>query len=542
MFDLFYLFVPELIALVLAKLIGGISIPPFMLMLVCFMIWKSLRTARERTRSRIKQLLVAGTGALYELGAIISIHTGCCTESYAIRLMVGGLLFGTAAMYVSRLLEQNLKTRKAVLGTLFAGCCFAVLAALAFRFLGKPINGSYNWLKLNGVSVQLSELYKPMLAVFFAVFTVKLRRIELFYALSALVCLLLVVVLKETGTAMVFVVSVLVLGLCFAEREEGTGLSGFCRSVKLPIIGIAVFAAGLFAVYQYSEYKVKHHPDIQLNTELREYVTTNETCRKAIYLFERTHSCSDQILSARSALKQAGIVKLQAQYHPFHNAAVKELISDYNYAVMCSTFGWLIPAAAVGAFVCCLMFMLFLLRKNKTLSGRMAQCCIVLFLAEILFHIGGLYFLPFTGITLPFSSYGGSALACGSMMIGVIYNGKLERLYDEHAQLKSMFFRRKRERALRLQNAARRHRRTDLKQSPLAVPNNRQCYNLKYKEAVRNVLAAGKEVHDHEEDAQPLRIRSGNRADRGTSNGSADGIRTDHCVGQRNGLSGDQCH
>lgn len=541
MFDLFYLLIPELIALVLAKLIGGISIPSFMLMLVCFMFWKSLLTARARTRSRVKQLLIAGTGALYELGAIVSIHTGCCTEKYAFSLMLGGILFGTIAANVTRLLERNLKSRKVVLGTLLAGCCFAVLAALAFRFFGRPINGSYNWLKLNGVSVQLSELYKPMLAVFFAVLTVKFRRIELFYALAALICVLLVAVLKETGTAMVFVVSVLVLGLCFAEREKGKDFSGFCRSVTLPMIGIAVLLVGLHAVYQYSEYKVKHHPDIQLDTELHEFVTTNEECRKAIYLFERTHSCSDQILSARSVLKQAGIVKLQAQYHPFHNAAVKELTSDYNYAVMCSTFGWLIPVVTVGTFVCCLAFMLFLLRKDKTLSGRMAQCCIVLFLAEILFHIGGLFFLPFTGITLPFSSYGGSALVCGSMMIGVIYNSKFECLSEERAKLKALFFRQKKEWEMRARNAAQR-RRAGLRRDLLTEPNNRQCYSMKYKEAVRKAFPAGKEVHDHEEDAQPLRIRSGNRADRCVGDGSADRICADRCVGQRNGLSGDQCH
>ena len=431
MLNVMYLLAPELAAFMFAKLIGNISMLPFTLMLVCFSVFKAVGSSSVRTYSslRLNQLLLASAGFLYEMGTVISIHTQSTTEISALLLMLVAIVAGTAAVWLTGHLDEHLTNSQAVEKLLLLCGAGAVLLALVFRFFGRSINGSYNWMRFFGVSVQLSELYKPLLAIVFGIIiTRRIEKIEQFYLFAGLLSFLMTVLLREKGTAMVFVVATLALGLVFSRHEEiehKTNIFSMIRSVVrnvgVPLVGSIAVVFAFVTTYMVTEYKVKNDPEIVYDSKLNVYKTENEDSEKAIYLYNRIHSDSEQIRAARQALKDAHFIQLQPRYKAFHNAVTTELISDYNFVSMSTAYGYAIPCAAAAVFTAALLIAVFKLRKIRTVSGRAAQCSIVLLLAEMLFHIGGLFFLPFTGITFPFSSFGGSALVCGAMLLGIIF-------------------------------------------------------------------------------------------------------------------------
>ena len=106
------------------------------------------------------------------------------------------------------------------------------------------------------------------------------------------------------------------------------------------------------------------------------------------------------------------------------NVRVPEAHTDYVIAVIAEEFG------IISIIVIILIFLCLVFRVFKKVSFVEDECLklilvgsVMLILFQVLVHIGvNIRFLPTTGMTLPFLSYGGSSIIGSSILIGIILN------------------------------------------------------------------------------------------------------------------------
>ena len=106
------------------------------------------------------------------------------------------------------------------------------------------------------------------------------------------------------------------------------------------------------------------------------------------------------------------------------NVRVPEAHTDYVIAVIAEEFG-IISIIGIILIFLCLIFRVF--KKVSTVEDECFKLILVgsvmLILFQVLVHIGvNIRFLPTTGMTLPFLSYGGSSIIGSSILIGIILN------------------------------------------------------------------------------------------------------------------------
>ena len=106
------------------------------------------------------------------------------------------------------------------------------------------------------------------------------------------------------------------------------------------------------------------------------------------------------------------------------NVRVPEAHTDYVIAVIAEEFG-IISIIGIILIFLCLIFRVF--KKVSTIEDECFKLILVgsvmLILFQVLVHIGvNIRFLPTTGMTLPFLSYGGSSIIGSSILIGVIFH------------------------------------------------------------------------------------------------------------------------
>ena len=103
--------------------------------------------------------------------------------------------------------------------------------------------------------------------------------------------------------------------------------------------------------------------------------------------------------------------------------------NDYIFPIFCEELGF------VGAVVIILLFMMLILRgywiaihARDRFGALMAGGISTLLALQVFFNIGVVTnFLPATGISLPFFSYGGTALAVNLAQMGVVLSISRQR-------------------------------------------------------------------------------------------------------------------
>lgn len=112
------------------------------------------------------------------------------------------------------------------------------------------------------------------------------------------------------------------------------------------------------------------------------------------------------------------------------------VLKDFIYAAICEEFGSLFALAIIGIYANCLYHFL---RTAVDMDERFHQILIFglscIMSAQILLNVGGVTkFIPMTGVTLPFISYGGSSLLSTFLVFSVVQGCILMK---EHTEEKS---------------------------------------------------------------------------------------------------------
>lgn len=336
--------------------------------------------------------ILLSTFALVSLGALMvysaSVNTGLLARQLLFTVIGSVALVGGAMIPYRK--WQRLATPIAV---------FSILLLVVLRAVGSTSHGAQRWFQLGGFELQPSELAKIALTIYFAVWlTNKGSKIKSFRACTApfglilaFVCLL-IVLQPDLGTAVVIACAMVVVFFVAGARLDHLGLgivSGFV--LALPLIS--------FESYRNARIKVWLHP--------WDYASTIG--------FQTTH--------ALEALGSGGLFGAGLGNSHQHGV-LPAAWTDSIFAVTGEELG-LIGAGGVVLLFLVLAWRGFnVARSAPDQFGRLLAVGITsTIVIQAFLNIAVITnTVPFTGVPLPFISYGGSSLVVCLFSVGILLN------------------------------------------------------------------------------------------------------------------------
>lgn len=309
------------------------------------------------------------------------------------------------------------ETEKLVEYKYICGVVGAILLIATIIF-GVDIGGNKNWIILGPIHLQPSEFAKIVIVIFLASYFSE-RRELLTYATKRIgpievpharfvgplavvwgLTMLMLVFQRDLGSALLYFGTFIIMAYLASGRA-----SYF-------LYGMTIFLIGAFILY-----KLYPHVQVRIDIWLHPWADPNG---KAY-----------QIVQSLFAIGTGGILGTGFTYG--HPDIIPEVHTDFVFAAIGEEMG----LAGTGAVM--LLYMLLVYRgfraailASSIFSALVAGGLSVFMALQIYLIIGGVTkFLPLTGITLPFISYGGSSMVSNFIVVGMLLAISETRVHDD---------------------------------------------------------------------------------------------------------------
>ena len=251
--------------------------------------------------------------------------------------------------------------------------------------------GARNWLEFGGFSFQPSELVKVAYVYVGAATLDRLyrrRNLYSFIAFSAF-CVVSLALIGDFGTALIFFVTFLVIS--------------FMRSGSIATVFLAVTGAGMAGF---------------LAVSVKPYIA--QRFASWGHVWEDMYNTGYQQTRAMSAAAAGGLFGKGAGA-----GWLKDIFAantDMVFAMICEELGLIIALCMVAAVLVLAFFAVRSARNGRSAYYAIAACATMsMLLTQMALNVfGSLDLLPFTGVTFPFVSRGGSSLLSCWMLMAFI--------------------------------------------------------------------------------------------------------------------------
>ena len=276
----------------------------------------------------------------------------------------------------------------------YFGSIFFLLLTFIF---GRVIRGSVRWLEIGGLGLQPSEIVKPFLILFFAVFFASGEEMNLRKVLNGFLLLLppFLMIFFQPDLGSSLVVLFFWLGIVLAKGMKGKWL---VLSFSLFLLILPLF---WFFLKDYQRQR----------------------------LFTFLNPQSDPLGSGFNVL-QSMIAVGSGQFFgrglgrgtQSHLSFLPERHTDFIFSSLAEELGFIGSFLLVGLFFLLLWRILNLARNSRDQLAFLIYIGVfTLLFSQIFVNLGmNLGLLPVTGITLPLVSYGGSSLLSTMMALGIV--------------------------------------------------------------------------------------------------------------------------
>ncbi|MDD2435103.1 MAG: FtsW/RodA/SpoVE family cell cycle protein [Bacilli bacterium] len=279
---------------------------------------------------------------------------------------------------------------------------FIILALLFYTaFWGEIIRGSRNWIKIFGFQFQPSEFAKPILlvsiAIFFEMFNKVFKSTDLKkkYGIIfgviwgiALAMAIFISLQKDFGT---MVIIMFIFGIMYISSP--ISITDKVRSmITMFIIGVL----GIGVIYLNTG-KIFSHEQLE---RLNEF---HQPC-------QNYESGGYQICNGFIALNDGGLMGLGIGDSKQKYSYIPDPHTDSVFAIIGEELGLLKSSLIFIGYIIILYRILKIASKSNTLRGRYICIGVATYLfIHVFINLGGvLAVIPFTGVPLPFFSYGGT--------------------------------------------------------------------------------------------------------------------------------------
>lgn len=269
------------------------------------------------------------------------------------------------------------------------------LAFLALNLVaGQSKYGATLWIQIGSFSLQPSEIVKVAYIYFGAASLERLfrtRNLIVFIVFSAL-CVIVLGLMGDFGTALIFFITFLVISFM---------RSGSIATVALAITGAAM---GGFLIFT-----IKPHVASRFSAWGR--------------IWEDVTGAGYQQTHALSAGASGGLFGKGAGNGWLHSRFAAN--TDTVFGMLCEELGLIVAVCAVLAILVLALFAVRSSAKGRSAYYSIAACAAAsMFLVQMSLNVfGSVDILPFTGVTFPFVSRGGTSLLSCWMLLAFIKAG-----------------------------------------------------------------------------------------------------------------------
>ena len=308
-------------------------------------------------------------------------------DGYALKQIVAivlGLFVFIAMLVVMRRTDIVMKLRMPV-------AVAAVGLLVANLALAKYTNGALNWITIGGISVQPSEFVKLAFIFVGAASLDKLQNARSLtkYLIFSFGCVGALFLMKDFGTALIFFFTFIIIAFM---------RSGDVRTIA--IVCVAALLGALMIVY------FKPHVAARFRAYRHIWELIND---------EGMQQTRTLIYSASGGLFGLGIGKGELRNVVFAS-------TDLAFGMICEEWGMIIAFTIVITYALILLYAIKVARNTRSAFYAIAACAAAgLLLFQTSLNIFGVTdILPFTGVTLPFISRGGSSVISSWGMLAFI--------------------------------------------------------------------------------------------------------------------------
>jgi cell division protein FtsW len=361
-------------------------------------------------------LLVMGLIMMFSAGYAWAIEENHPGDYYFQRQLRFALLGLAAAFAASHFDYHNFMKKWVVIG-IFGVSILLLILCLVGPFVS-PHNKSYRWVQIGPIpEFQPSEVAKFAVIVVFAVLFVKFQKkldkftygIIPFFAILGLVAALLMQERHLSATIIICIIGVIMMFV---------GGSSLKHLIPLGLVGLA--GLGGFLAYSYLSDKANLYFGDRIAAWLDPFAP------------EYANDLTWQTRQSLIAIGSGGWFGLGLGNSRQKFLYLPESKNDFVFAIVCEELGFF------GALVVVLIFLLFIIRGFHIAShapDKLGMLLAVGLTAQIgvqaLLNIAVVTnTIPNTGISLPFFSYGGTALVMQLAQMGVILNISRQSIID----------------------------------------------------------------------------------------------------------------
>lgn len=321
-------------------------------------------------------------------------------NDYAIKQVVAivlGLFLFIFMLVVMRRTDIVMKLRMPV--------AFAAVGLLVANLaLAKYTNGALNWITIGGMSIQPSEFVKLAFIFVGAASLDKLQSARSLtkYLIFSFGCVGALFLMKDFGTALIFFFTFIVIA--FMRSGDVRTIALVCVAALLGAIMIIYFKPHVAA-----RFKAYGHIWELINDEGMQQTRT-------------------LIYSASGGIFGLGIGKGELRNVVFAS-------TDLAFGMICEEWGMIVGLTIVITYAFVLLYAIKVARNTRSAFYAITACAAAgLLLFQTSLNIFGVTdILPFTGVTLPFISRGGSSIISSWGMLALIKSADI-RTYPKLSQ------------------------------------------------------------------------------------------------------------
>ncbi|MEJ2500235.1 MAG: putative peptidoglycan glycosyltransferase FtsW [Campylobacterales bacterium] len=357
---------------------------------------------------------------IYSLSAYTVVYFDYAPMHFAVRQMVYGL-FSIVLIWSIAQLDPDVWLGRLGFALFFGGLFLMIAMPFMPASLVTEVGGAKRWIRIAGVSVAPVEFFKIGFVYFLAwSFSRKIRHHSVlgikgefrqflpYAAFFVLVMVLIAVMQKDLGQVMV-----LAMSLLFMLMLAGSSFRFF-----LVLMGLAVGAFVIFIfTAQHRVARIVSWWSMAQDTILSflpEFIAT--------HLRVQAHEEPYQISHSLNAIHNGGVIGTGLGNGTFKLGFLSEVHTDFILAGIAEEFGFLGIAVVVGLFVWMLMRIFKV--ANRVSKDRETFFCVgvglLLAFAFLLNAFGISGITPIKGISVPFLSYGGSAMMASAVGVGMV--------------------------------------------------------------------------------------------------------------------------
>lgn len=267
----------------------------------------------------------------------------------------------------------------------------ALILLAATLLLAEVTNGAQNWIRIGGFSLQPSEFVKICYIYAGATTLDRMfvnRNLILFIGFSA-ACVGCLALMGDFGTALIFFITFLIISF----MRSGSFATGFLAVGAAVIACLFIFSVKPYIAARFSTWG---------------------------HVWDDVYGSGWQQARAMCAAASGGLFGQGAGRGWLVDVFAAD--TDMVWAVLCEEQGLIIALCAIAAVLALVFFVVRNVAGNRSGYYAIAACAAVSMMTfQMALNVfGTMDILPFTGVTFPFVSQGGSSLLCCWMLMAFV--------------------------------------------------------------------------------------------------------------------------